>query len=110
MWDALSLQEITHEAGFSSGDDKNVTIRKEVGRGRHTTVLAPQRAGQMCVAIVIHDMWARAIPNTTAPSLGRSLSATSRRVVVVAQIAPATSYPATTSLYAPISTSWRTLA
>lgn len=73
MWDALSLQEVTNES-YSDEDKKDeVTIIKDVGRGRRTVVIAPQKPGHMRVAVAVHHRWAKPIRSTTASSLGRSL-------------------------------------
>lgn len=67
-WDVLTLQEIIADAN----DDKDVSLMKSMGRGRHTLVLGSHVAGTHRVGIVVHNRWASFVLDFE--QAGRSLS------------------------------------
>lgn len=63
IWDSISIQEITNNASDDFDNDEPVVLR-EVGRGRHTVVLSPQRRVHFRVAVVVHHRWASSVVAT----------------------------------------------
>lgn len=71
-WDCISMQQITNVMdgdGEDSGEkEMTTTIFRDQGRGRQTTILAPQRRGHFRVAVAVQK-WPRMTTSTKTASL-----------------------------------------